>query len=50
MLLWVIVSVAVAVLVGRVVSHADLEDEAETLRRNEHQRSRLLRRKRRQDR
>ena len=50
LLLWVIVSIAVAVLFGRVVSHADLEDEAETLRRNEHRRSRLPGWKRRQDR
>ncbi|PVY32289.1 hypothetical protein [Williamsia muralis] len=46
LLAWVIVPIAVAVLVGRIVSHADLEDEAETLRRNEHHRSKLFRRSR----
>jgi hypothetical protein len=39
LLLWVIVSIAVALLIGRIVSHRDLEDAAETLRRNEHLRS-----------
>jgi hypothetical protein len=32
---WVAISIVVAVIVARVISHADLEDEAETLRRNE---------------
>ena len=46
LLLWVMVSIAVALLIGRIVSHADLEDEAETVRRNEHLRSKLFRRTR----
>ncbi|WP_157366785.1 hypothetical protein [Williamsia muralis] len=35
---WVVVSIGVAIVVARVISHADLEDESETLRRNEHHR------------
>lgn len=34
--LWVVVSVAAAVIVSRVISHADLEEEAVELRRDEH--------------
>ena len=35
---WVVLSIGVAVVVARVISHADLEDEAEALRRREHHR------------
>ena len=35
---WVVVSIGVAIVVARVISHADLEDEAETLRRNDRHR------------
>lgn len=31
-----VVSIGVAVVVARVIRHADLEDEAEALRRTEH--------------
>ncbi|PYE20185.1 hypothetical protein DFR67_102323 [Williamsia limnetica] len=35
---WVFVAIAVAVLIGRVVSHADLEEKAEVLRREDRSR------------
>jgi hypothetical protein len=35
---WMVVSIGVAIVVARVIRHADLEDEAEALRRTEHDR------------
>lgn len=35
---WAVVSIGVAPVVARTIRHADLEDEAEDLRRTEHDR------------
>ena len=36
---WLAVSIAAASVVARIISHADLEDDATRLRHDEHQRS-----------
>ncbi|PZU00731.1 MAG: hypothetical protein DI630_14120 [Gordonia sp. (in: high G+C Gram-positive bacteria)] len=36
---WLAVSIAAASVVARIISHADLEDDATRLRQDEHQRS-----------